>query len=395
MSDTLLAEPATPRLVKSAFGWWVIGARRSYLLGPDAADADGRLRPEAAERMRAAGAYQGKPIVEYSLTVLTATACNLGCGYCFQNTAPDPRGGHRPLRIASVRLTHERAAAVVDFAARQMADVGLDRLHLHLFGGEPLLNPAGCLALLRLAKPRGLSSAAMTSNGTLLTPSLAKELHAAGLGSVQITFDGDRGDHDSTRVRRDGGATFDTILSNMAAASEVTELRWNVRINVSHRNYNGVADLLERIAARLDPPRCVVAFAMVTDFGVGYTNELAPGPDAAAAVVGWNATAASLGFGIRRPVAQPLCSSCSFVPGRFGSVVNADGTLYSCWESAGKPGWEIGTVRDGYVPVEHMVDRWVSCGYDDRSPVAAAAVAEFRDRVDAGVLDFLYRSGRL
>jgi len=26
----------------------------------------------------------------YSLTVLTATACNLGCGYCFENIAADP-----------------------------------------------------------------------------------------------------------------------------------------------------------------------------------------------------------------------------------------------------------------------------------------------------------------
>jgi uncharacterized protein len=384
---------STPRLLRSAQGWWFLGGRRLLLLGEESVDAAGALRPEVQQQLAACGAHGPTPLLAYSLTVLTATACNLGCGYCFQNVAADPHGGTRPPRIANWTLTPETARRTLAFAAGQMAQAGLDSLDLHLFGGEPLMNPDGCLTLLRLAGDCGLRTAHMTSNGTLLTPALARQLNQLGLGSIQITFDGSRDDHDRIRVRRGGGATFDTILGNLARATETTDLRWDLRVNVSHHNRAELGRLAEQVAAQVDPTRCVISFTTVDDVGVGYANALTRDRELVDSFVRWMTDAIDRGFRIHRPTPSRPCQSCMFRDGQFGAVVNADGKLYSCWESAGKPGWEVGNVGEGYRP---GVDaRWVSCGYSARAIDPDAATSAFTDAVDAGVLDYLYATGRL
>jgi uncharacterized protein len=75
-------------------------------------------------------------------------------------------------------------------------------------------------------------------------------------------------------------------------------------------------------------------------------------------------------------------------------VVNADGTLYSSWMSAGKPGWEVGSIDTGYLDPAGVSDRWVTCGYEYRQ-ADPAQVARFHDRLDGRVLDHLLASGRL
>ena len=102
-----------------------------------------------------------------------------------------------------------------------------------------------------------------------------------------------------------------------------------------------------------------------------------------------------LGFRVSRPRAGVPCATCGFGDGRYGAVVNADGVLSSCWETAGKPGWEVGSVRTGYLPSARTRDRWVACGDLYRYSEDGAALASFRDTVDAALLDYLDQTGRL
>src|SRR5262249_18323182 len=91
-------------------------------------------------------------------------------------------------------------------------------------------------------------------------------------------------------------------------------------------------------------------------------------------------------------VARPreaYCSFCSEQRGRYGAVVNADGTLFSCWDAAGRPGHEVGSVTDGYGA--YTADRWVRCGETANTrPVTA-----FMDELDAGLLDLIRDRSRL
>jgi uncharacterized protein len=110
----------------------------------------------------------------------------------------------------------------------------------------------------------------------LLTPNKVRELVGAGLRRAQITFDGPRWTHDKVRVRRNGGATYDTILHNVARATGVApDLAWNFRVNVSHHNVQGLAELVEDLVRVSLGARSVsLHLAMIDDTGLGYENQL-------------------------------------------------------------------------------------------------------------------------
>jgi len=383
------------RVIKGRAGWWYLGAGGVARLTAEHVNADGTLTALARDFLEQSGLTHARDYRTFALTVLTSTACNLGCGYCFQNTAQDSGAGYHPPRIKSARLTSETITDVLAFADRHMAAAGLDRLSILLFGGEPLLNPRGAVELLTRAADRGLRSASMISNGTLLTVPLARKLAAAGLNEVQVTFDGDRGTHDHIRIRRSGGGTFDTIVEAIRRASEATAIRWNLRVNVSHHNHQGIERLIEQLAAAVNPNRCSLYFARVGDVGVGYDNSLGHDRQISEDFIGWYRAAIRAGFAVPRPGAHKPCQACSFKNGRFGAVVSADGTLASCWETAGRPEWEVGSVTEGYLPEDQTIDRWTSCEdlyqYSDDN----AALAGFRDAVDAAVLDELTAVARL
>ncbi|MFE3661591.1 radical SAM protein [Streptomyces sp. NPDC059164] len=396
MSLQQLQLPDGARLLEGKRNWWFLGRGGVVRLGGRHVTPEGGLRPDTEQRLREHGMFTAPPVRTYALTVLTSTNCNLGCGYCFQNTAQDAANGSRPPRIARTRLTSQTITSILDFTQRRMAAAELDRLRILLFGGEPLLNPRGCLELLERAAGVGMTSAWMISNATLLTPQLARRLSDLGLDSVQVTFDGDREDHDRIRVNRaNNGGTYDKIVRNLVAAGEVTPIRWTLRVNVSQETFGGVDALIERLAGELDPSRCALYFARVGDVGIGYANDLLHTGELSTHFTRWQRRALELGFTVSRPGARRPCLTCGHTEGRYGAVVSADGTLASCWETAGKPDWQVGTVSDGYRPAESTRDRWISCEDLYQYDEDARTLTRFRDDVDATLLDYLDETERL
>lgn len=384
------------RLLPGRHGWWYVGLGGVAKLAHGHLDANGGLTPAARDFLTAAGLSRARrPYSTYGLTVLTSTDCNLGCGYCFQNTAQDPAGGSRPPRIAHARLTSDTIDTILRFTRRRMAEAGLVELAVTLFGGEPLLNPLGCRDLLVRAADCGMTAALMVSNGTLMTPQVARRLSDAGLGQVQITFDGDREEHDQIRAKRSGGGTFDAIVRNMALATEATPLRWIVRVNVSQRSYAHMDALVDRLAATLDPARCALYFARVGDIGIGYANSLEHTEDLAHLFASWYERAVARGFRVSPPKASAMCASCSYRDGRYGAVVGADGSLSSCWETAGRPEWLVGTAADGYLPRTVTESRWVTCASRYQYNDDEASRKLFDDTLDGAVLDVLRAAGRI
>jgi uncharacterized protein len=383
------------RIIRGKNNWWFLGPGGIARLHADHLTAEGALTPPAEDRLRESGLFTVKQPTKYTLTVLTSTDCNLGCDYCFQNTGQDTAGGNRPPRIAHARLTSETITGILEFARRQMSAVGIEKLHILLFGGEPLINPRGCQELLARAADYGPVSASMITNATLLTPRLAGRLVNLGLSWVQVTFDGDRKHHDLIRVRRSGGGTFDGIVDNMAAVSKAIPIKWAIRIHVSHQNHTGVDALIDSLADRLDTSACSLHFARVDDVGIGYLNEMRHDTLLAERFFQWQKHALERGFQVERPTASFPCLTCSFVNGPYGAVVNADGTLASCWETAGKPGWEVGSVADGYLPSEQLEGRWITCEDNHRFVDGKPAKTAFEDALHAAFLDYLDETGRL
>ena len=392
------------RIIPARTGWWLLTGDRAVLLPPDGARSTGAreapsigfdrerarcLTPAAVDALSTADFFVSAASSNYAVTVLTATQCNLGCDYCFQNISMAPEGSFAPPRIKTAVLGDEQADSICAFVARQMHASRLASVSMLLFGGEPLLNFAGCVSMLDGLRPLNLVDAEIVTNGVLLTPRKARRLSDAGLRRVQITFDGARLTHDRVRVTRNGRPTYDAILENVSRAIDVApELAWNFRVNVSHLNVEGLNDLVDDLAAVVDGARLTTLhLAMIDDTGLGYQNNLGYDQTLAESFEAANRRAIIAGIRVTPSTSLRGCPYCSVVGGSRGAVINPDGELYSCWENAGRDGWSVGNVVDGYADESTINDRWVACDFDIKPHGSPAATRKFRDRVDATALD--------
>ena len=150
---------------------------------------------------------------EMKATVLTTLQCNFACDYCYQGDRDDYN------KFAS-KMSMETAAKTADWIAQRLDEVGPEKFHLTLFGGEPLLNlPVAYYLAERtqaLCAERGIRhTVSMITNGLLLTPEVVDRLTPYGLTGVKITLDGDRDTHNRLRPLRGKQGTFDRIIDNL------------------------------------------------------------------------------------------------------------------------------------------------------------------------------------
>jgi uncharacterized protein len=380
------------RLVPGQHGWWAVSGSQIARLPPEAvtADPEPRLTEQAVDELTTRGFPRDSLHTNYAVTVLTATACNLGCAYCFQNTALPEAGSSAPPRIKTAVLTPALVEHVGRFVRRQMSREHLETSSLLVFGGEPLLNPKGAIGILEEFSRSNMRLSEIVTNGVLLKRDLPQRLEDAGLNRVQITFDGQRDIHDQIRVTRNGRATYDTIMDNVAAAVGATDLTWNFRVNVSHRNLDGLENVIEDLAAALDGKPASFHLALIDDVGLGYDNDVAYSDDNAEHFVRLNTLAIQRGMTI--PVSKPLtdCPYCGVQGGGRGAVVNADGVLFSSWETAGRPEWAVGDVTTGYSSPDQLDERWVACDFDIAEHGTTEQTRAFLDRVDGAALDVMH-----
>jgi radical SAM protein with 4Fe4S-binding SPASM domain len=107
-------------------------------------------------------------IIAWELTA----ACNLSCQYCRASASHEPDQGELD----------------TDEAKRFVESIAPLKPMLILSGGEPLLRP-DLFQIIRLAVSLGIR-VSLASNGTLITPELAKEIADSGVSRVSISLDG-------------------------------------------------------------------------------------------------------------------------------------------------------------------------------------------------------------
>ncbi|MBP0936257.1 FxsB family radical SAM/SPASM domain protein [Streptomyces goshikiensis] len=157
--------------------------------------------------LRAAG-QRPHPIRQFVLK--TRSRCNLACTYCYVYAMADQ--GWRDQPPAMTPATIARAARRI---AEHAAAHRLARVDLVLHGGEPLLTaPAGLAApveavreALRELSPQTRVTAAVQTNGTLLTRGRIAALAAAGI-RVGVSLDGGLPLHNARRVDHAGQPGF-------------------------------------------------------------------------------------------------------------------------------------------------------------------------------------------
>lgn len=168
--------------------------------------------------------------------------CNLRCWYCYETHG---RG---------TMMSPDTLAAVKQLITNKTKESDLKHLDVSFFGGEPLLGwdkvviPVLSFASERCAE-RGIRlSSHFTTNGVLLTEDKCNELLALGLGntSFQISIDGNRRLHDSSRVNAAKQPTYDKILSNITLGAE-RGFNICLRFNYTPDNVDTFLDVLSDI----------------------------------------------------------------------------------------------------------------------------------------------------
>ena len=147
---------------------------------------------------------------------MTTNRCNLTCKHCYQDASPD---------ACADELTTDEARTLIDQIARAGFKVMI------FSGGEPLMRP-DIYELVSHAAGRGLRPVFGT-NGTLITPDVARRLKGAGACAMGISLDSiDPARHDAFRGL---AGAFGATVAGMRACREAglpfqvhtTVMDWN------------------------------------------------------------------------------------------------------------------------------------------------------------------------
>lgn len=164
------------------------------------------------------------PIVVWNMT----NRCNLSCQHCYISAEDHDYHGE---------LSTAEAKAFIDDLAAMHVPV------LMFSGGEPLIRE-DLFELGSYAGSRGVRPV-ISTNGTLITQALAKQIHEIGFQYVGVSIDGDETVHDQFRGRQ--GAFQEALagIRHSIAAGNKTGIRFTInRLNV--HTLPTVLDLVEQ-----------------------------------------------------------------------------------------------------------------------------------------------------
>lgn len=195
--------------------------------------------------------------------------------------------------------------------------------------------------------------AKMVTNGLALTFATARELVVEqGVIHFDITLDGTAEFHDARRQTKRNVATFDKIYRNLEALCRSSlEMQVTLRCNVDARNADGVAPLLEKLAAD-GLQRQLSFYATYVYSWSNRAHELAlPIEEFARRQIEWQALAWRLGFpqALLPARKRVVCMAVRLD----AELIDARGNLFNCTETSyvpanGEPNlYQIGTARAG------------------------------------------------
>lgn len=195
-----------------------------------------------------------RPVVFWNIT----RQCNLRCSHCYIGAGPELR--------REDELTTAEAKALID-------DLAGMHVPLLLFsGGEPLVRD-DFWELARHAAARDLTTA-LSTNGTLVTPEVARRLRDAGVEYAGISLDGaSPATHD--RMRKMPGS-FDRAVRGLESCI-AAGLKCGVRVTATRENYAEIPALID-LALAIGVPRFCVYWLVPSGRGRDLNAALQLGP---------------------------------------------------------------------------------------------------------------------
>ncbi|MEJ2717192.1 MAG: 12,18-didecarboxysiroheme deacetylase [Deltaproteobacteria bacterium] len=172
-----------------------------------------------------------KPVVVWNAT----RRCNLKCVHCYSRSEDRNYRGE---------LSLEEGKSLIDDLAEFGSPVIL------FSGGEPLVRP-DILDLIRYAADRG-RRAVVSTNGTLITESIAARLSEIGVSYVGISLDGLEAVHDAFRGV---SGTFARVMRAIKHC-QACGLKVGLRFTINRRNFQDIPGIFDLVEAQGIPRIC-------------------------------------------------------------------------------------------------------------------------------------------
>ncbi len=301
-----------------------------------------------------------KKTAESSLevTILTTFACNFACVYCVEEGV-----------ISRIRMDEETAEKTIEYIQKEARRLKVEAVHLYFYGGEPLMHipPIRTIAARTSAfcQKKGLEFAfALTTNGSLLSPSVVLELTELGLEGVKITVDGDKVHHNAKRPYANGRGSFDDIIKNIRFA--VDHVAVDIGGNFDEENAGSFEALISYLKEEgLDTRLNKVSFKPISrtpedrksvlpsaELECAYARD-----DTADLMIKLRKLLLDNGFSTDEGIGVNICG-ITLNDTQF--TVDPTGKLYKCPAFVGREEFSVGTLDDG-VEGNAPLELWRRC----------------------------------
>jgi len=174
--------------------------------------------------------------------VLVTRKCNNRCRYCMI----DPE---------AKEMSHETALAMDRFYMETMEEKHPQKVEDDFLGGEPLLNAK--IVLESAARRfyyclgKGIEYGfVITTNGTLLKPSIISRMKEVGLAGIRVSLAGSALVHDALRPSKENGKTYQVIMENLEAVSGMVPISVECQYDSGAPDYLSIPDMLDDFVKR-------------------------------------------------------------------------------------------------------------------------------------------------
>ncbi|MDE5887032.1 MAG: radical SAM protein [Muribaculaceae bacterium] len=189
---------------------------------------------------------------EFILHINPTLDCNFSCWYCYEN------------HIANSRMNGETVEAVKSFITQTLSDPEIKSFELGFFGGEPLFHFDSIAKRIILHSSQVCKKFGkelhihFTSNGALLNEEMIDFLSKFSCG-FQITLDGGKESHDSTRYFKNKRGSFDIIINNVVLLLK-KGINVILRVNYTVENIGSVKEILDYFISLSDDEKQFIKF---------------------------------------------------------------------------------------------------------------------------------------
>ena len=182
-------------------------------------------------------------------TILTTTACNARCFYCFEKGC------------AAEAMTKETAAAAANYI---LTEGNQKHVRLNWFGGEPTVNTRAIDQITEALTAAGRTyTSSMISNGYLLDEKLIEK--AVGqwkLTNVQITLDGTEKIYNERKAYVGiSGSAFQKVMNNIDLLLKAG-IAVQIRLNVDTENVDDLSVLSDQLKERFGGRKKLSVYAV-------------------------------------------------------------------------------------------------------------------------------------